>query len=96
MAFGFVIERFSLFLSVLRNESGQATHHVVSVLVGILLILIGAAVALLSGVSYRRFVRQLPAQDLPTGAWVEMGSAVNVLVGIIGIVLAAYLLISGL
>jgi len=34
MAFGFVIERFSLFLSVLRNESGQATHHVVSVLVG--------------------------------------------------------------
>jgi uncharacterized membrane protein YqhA len=60
------------------------------------LILIGAAVALVSSASYRRFVRQLSARDLPPGAWVGMGSSVNLLVGLIGLVLAAYLLFTGL
>ena len=95
MAFGFVIERFSLFLAVLRNEPGRTTHHVFSVLVGVILILLGAAVALASSVSYRRFVRQLPPQDLPAGSWVELGWTVNLIVAVIGIVLACYILLSG-
>jgi putative membrane protein len=95
MAFGFVIERFSLFLTVLRNEPGHATHHVLSILMGVLLILIGAAVALVSSVSYRRFVGQLPPRDLPTGVWVEMGWAVNGIVAMIGLGLAVYLLLTG-
>jgi len=52
MGFGFVIERFSLFLSVLRHEPGSPGHHLFSVLVGVALILIGVAVALASSFGY--------------------------------------------
>jgi len=95
MAFGFVIERFSLFLTVLRNDSGRATHHRLSLFIGILLILIGATVALVSSAAYRRFVRQLPPRDLPPGVWVDLGWAVNLIVAVIGLVLAGYLLMTG-
>ena len=69
MGFGFVIERFSLFLSVLRRQPENSTHHVFSLIVGIVLILVGAAVALASSMAFRRFVRTLPAQDVPPGSW---------------------------
>ena len=91
MGFGFVIERFSLFLTVLRREPQSTAHHVVSLLVGVGLILLGAAVAFLSSVAFRRFVRELPAQDVPPGSWVSLGWTVNLIVAAIGIALAGYL-----
>jgi putative membrane protein len=96
MGFGFVIERFSLFLAVLRRESERSTHHLFSLLVGVGLILLGAGVALYSSMAFRRFVRELPQQDVPSGSWVGLGSIVNVIVAVIGTVLAGYLLITAL
>jgi len=95
MGFGFVIERFSLFLSVLRREPERSVHHVFSLLVGVALILLGAAVALSSSLAFRRFVRGLPPQDVPTGSWVSWGSTVNVVVAVVGTLLAGYLLMTG-
>jgi putative membrane protein len=94
MGFGFVIERFSLFIAVLRRESGRATPHVFSLVVGVLLILLGAAVAVASSVAFRRFVRGLPPRDVPTGSWTVLGPAVNVIVAAIGALLAGYLVLT--
>ncbi len=94
MGFGFVIERFSLFLSVLRQQPESSTHHVFSLVVGIVLILAGAAVALASSMAFRRFVRTLPPQDVPPGSWVALGSTVNLIVAAIGILLAGYLFLT--
>ena len=94
MAFGFVIERFSLFLSVLRQQPEGSIHHVFSLTVGIVLILVGAAVALVSSMAFRRFVRTLPPQDVPPGSWGPLGSAVNMIVAAIGILLAGYLFLT--
>jgi len=94
MGFGFVIERFSLFLSVLRRQPESSTHHVVSLIVGIVLILVGAAVAIVSSMAFRRFVRALPPQDVPPGTWRGLGSTTNLAVAVIGIVLAGYLVLA--
>jgi putative membrane protein len=96
MAFGFVIERFSLLLSALRHESDNPRRHFFSLLVGVALILLGAGVALASSISYRRFVRTLPSQDVSSGYLVGLGALINVVIAIAGIALAVYLLVGAL
>jgi len=96
MAFGFVIERFSLFLSALRHEPENPGRHLFSLLVGVALILLGAGVALASSISYRRFVKTLPSQDVSSGYLIGLGSLINVVVAAAGIALAIYLLVGAL
>ena len=67
-----------------------------SVLVGVLLILVGAGAALASNVTYRRYVKTLPSQARPPGYWTGLGSAINVIIGVVGLVLAGYLLMGAL
>jgi putative membrane protein len=96
MGFGFVIERFSLFLSVLRRESERPGQHLISLLVGVLLILLGAGVSLVTGLAYRRFVRGLSPDSVPQGYWLGFGFVINLVVAALGVFLAAYLLIDTL
>ena len=93
MGFGFVIERFSLLLLVLRRESASGGHHLFSLLVGVTLILLGAGVALASSVAYRRFVKTLPTEDVSSGYLIGLGAVINVIIGAAGIALAVYLLV---
>jgi putative membrane protein len=95
MAFGFVIERFSLFLTLLRLAPESSPHHLFSLVVGVVLILLGAAVEIASTVAFRRFVRELPLQDVPSGSWVWLGSTINLVVAVIGVMLAGFLVLSG-
>ncbi len=93
MGFGFVIERFSLFLSALRHQPEDPGHHVFSLLVGVALILLGAGVALASSISYQRFIKTLPGQELSSGCLRGLGSVINLVVAAAGIALAIYLLL---
>lgn len=94
MGFGFVIERFSLFLSVLRHAPQDSAHHLYSAMVGVLLILLGAAVALISSLNYRRFVNTLPAEGVPAGYPRSFGFVINLAVAGSGVALATYLLLT--
>jgi putative membrane protein len=96
MGFGFVIERFSLFLAALRREAATPKPHTFSLLVGVALILLGAGIALASSIAYRRFVRTLPAPDVASGYLIELGAFINFAIAAVGIVLAGYLLVGGL
>jgi putative membrane protein len=100
MGFGFVIERFSLFLAVLRRQpqaQAQAQgHHLFSLLVGVALILLGATVALASSIGYRRFIRTLPSQDIASGYLIGLGAIINTVIAAMGIGLAVYLLVGSL
>jgi putative membrane protein len=93
MGFGFVIERFSLFLAALRREPEAPGNHLFSLLTGVALILLGSVVALVSSVSYSRFVKTLPSQDVASGFLIGMGALINVLVAAAGVALAVYLLV---
>jgi putative membrane protein len=96
MGFGFVIERFSLFLSALRGAATTPKPHIFSLLVGVVLIVLGAAIALASSIGYRRFLKTLPTQDISSGYLIGLGAVMNVVIAAVGIVLAGYLLVSGL
>ena len=95
MGFGFVIERFSLFLSALRHEPEGPGRHLFSLLVGVALILIGA-IALISSVGYRNFIKTLPSQDVSSGFLINLGPITNVVIAAAGLILAAYLLVGNL
>jgi putative membrane protein len=92
MGFGFVIERFSLFLSALRHEPANPHSHFVSLLVGVVLIVLGASVAFVSSLDYRRFVKTLPPTAVPLGYRVGFAFLINLLVSVAGMSLAGYLL----
>lgn len=96
MGFGFVIERFSLFLSALRGETAAPKPHIFSLLVGVVLIILGAGIALASSIAYRRFLKTLPTQDVSSGYLIGLGAVMNVVIAAVGIILAGYLLVSGL
>ena len=96
MAFGFVIERFSLFLTLLRLQAESSGRHLFSLLVGVVLILAGSAVAIASSLRFAASLTELPRQDVPSGSWAWLGLAINVTVALIGIALASYLVVSGL
>ena len=79
-------------LAILRREPENPDRHLFSLLVGVALILLGAGVALASSVSYRRFVRSSPSQDVAAGYLVGLGSLINLVIAAAGIALALYLL----
>ena len=92
MAFGFVIERFSLFVSVLRGAAGHPGRHYISLLIGVVLILVGAGVAVASSLAYKRFLRTLAERDVSSGFLVSLGATVNLVLAALGVALAGYLL----
>ena len=96
MGLGFVIERFGLFVSALRREGETPKPNVFSLVVGVSLILLGAGIALASSRGYGRFVKTLPSEDVSSGYLIGLGSVINLVIAAVGIVLAAYLLASGL
>ena len=96
MGLGFVIERFSLFVSALRREAETPKPNAFSLAVGVSLILLGAGIALASSTGYGRFVKTLPRQDVSSGYLIGFGSIINLVIAAVGIVLAGYLLVSGL
>jgi putative membrane protein len=96
MGFGFIIERFSLFLSTLRSAAGAPKPSVFSLVVGVSLILLGAGIALVSSLGYGRFVKTLPAQDVSSGYLISLGAIINLVIALVGVLLAGYLLVNGL
>jgi len=96
MGFGFLIERFSLFLSTLRPAAGAPKPSVFSLVVGVSLILLGAGIALASSNAYGRFVKTLPAEDVSSGYLISLASIINLVIAAVGILLAGYLLLTGL
>ena len=67
MAFGFVIERFGLFVYMFMPKEGQVLQRDISFWAGVAFILFGAIVALLAAVQYRRVLRTLKPVEIPGG-----------------------------
>lgn len=92
MAFGFVIERFGLFARLLL-EPGEAPplSGSASLWIGIVFILIGAAVSLIAVVEFRSVLASLRPIEIPAGYRVNLGVYTNVSVAALGIALTLYL-----
>lgn len=94
MALGFVVERFGLFVSLVAQQAGhpaQPLHATGSSVIGTLLVVSGVAVIVFASVQHARFVRTLPADDLPSSYSVGWALAFSLAFAALGGALAIYL-----
>lgn len=91
MAFGFVVERFSLFLNVAGREEIEPMQRNISFFIGISLILLGAFVAIYSIWQHKKILATIRPVEIPNGYSLGAGMVVNAIVGILGIALSVYL-----
>jgi len=93
MAFGFVIERFGLFLRILGGSSNPGHPlHKLSVLIGLVFIVFGGVLAVLSTIQHRRVLRTLRPVEIPEGYWLNLSVAMNLALMLLSVVLTGYLL----
>ena len=97
MALGFVVERFGIFVSLVAQQVGQVTrpiHTTASSVIGTLLVAAGAAVIVFATLQHARFVRTLPARDLPPGYKIGWALGFSIAFSALGAALAVYLALS--
>jgi len=98
MALGFVVARFGLFLALLGvQQTGLAhtgTGHSLASVIGMLLMLLSAAVLLLALANHRHFIQHLPADDVPAQPARWLPVALSLLMVICALLLAAYVALS--
>lgn len=92
MVFGFVIERFGLFLEVMRREQIEIMDRFSSFILGEAFVLLGAYISLYSIWQYRRVLHSLNPAEVPEGYGLYVGVLVNGIVGALGLTLSLYLI----
>jgi putative membrane protein len=90
MAFGFVIERFGLFVQLLIPDTPPQISQV-SMWVGIAFIALGAAVSVISVTDYRKVLATLKPVEIPAGYRVNLGVYTNLAVAALGATLVVYI-----
>ena len=95
MAFGFVIERFDLFLQALAPQMaqkqiavpGQAFANVA----GLAFILLGVAMIAISGFRFIRTTKEIDAEELVASPGERFDLALAALIGLLGVALFLYM-----
>ncbi|MBI3902259.1 MAG: DUF202 domain-containing protein [Nitrosomonadales bacterium] len=90
MAFGFVIERFGLFVSILMPQHSHPLQRGISFWTGLAFVLLGAAVAAYSTTQFKKVLKTLKPIEIPDGYRVSPGIITNLAVAALGLVLTAY------
>jgi putative membrane protein len=90
MGFGFVVERFGLFLQMVTHQFESAAQRSFSLSVGVLLLVLGAAVALISARQFRTVARNLDPAVVPPGYWTQVGVVLNVVIAVIALSFALH------
>jgi putative membrane protein len=96
LAFGFMVERFGLFLLLFRVQNGPLQGSLTlergfSYWAGIGFMLLGSVAAALSVMQYRKVLRTLKPVEIPAGYRVNLGAWINLAVAALGILLTLYL-----
>lgn len=94
MGFGFVIARFGLYLHELAVTQGTSSPRqgIVSESIGVVLILAGVTINVLSALQHFGFITRYNRGDLPRAAPLSMGVILSALLALLGLGLAGYLL----
>lgn len=91
MAFGFVIERFGLFVHMLLPHTGETIQRGFSFWIGLSFILLGSVSATAAIFQFRRVLRTLKPVEVPHGYRMNNGIYTNLVVAALGTVLTIYL-----
>ena len=91
MAFGFVVERFGLFLQLVGREEIKVFQRHISFFVGVSFIILAAFLAIYSIWQHKRVLKTLQPVEIPTGYNLYVGIIVNGIIGVLAILLSFYL-----
>jgi putative membrane protein len=95
MAFGFLIERFDLFLRFAARDipnAVQPPHTGLANLIGILFVLIGLAMVIISTMRFFRTKREIDSPEADASPRGRLNLALSVLVALLGFALLLYLI----
>jgi putative membrane protein len=90
MAFGFVIERFGLFVSILLPQHNMPMQRGISFWTGLVFVLLGVFVAIFSTLQYKKVLSTLKPIEIPEGYRSDPGVITNLVVAALGVVLIIY------
>ncbi len=90
MAFGFVIERFGLFIAILLPQHAHPMQRGVSFWTGLAFVMLGAWAAAYSTVQFRKVLKTLKPIEIPEGYRVSPGIFTNLAVASLGVALVVY------
>jgi putative membrane protein len=91
MGFGFVVERFGLFLQMYSHGQLNGSQRWFSLALGISLLVLGAVVAVVSARHFSNIARSLQA---PPGHQLRHAVVLNLIIAAIALVLAVHFLTS--
>jgi putative membrane protein len=90
MGFGFVVERFGLFLRMMGNQPSAALQRSLSLWIGVSLLVLGAGAAVVSARHFRTVVSGLGQQEIPRGYWINAGVWLNLILALFALALAVH------
>lgn len=91
LAFGFVVERFGLFLLLIEMQRAMPTERGFSYWVGITFMLLGSITAVISVLQYRKVLKTLKPVEIPEGYATNFGVFINLALATLGIIMTYYL-----
>ncbi len=96
MAFGFLVQKFDLFLRIAAKSLGAASDaagsQIVGTTAGLLLIVLGGAMMVFAAIRFRKTALAIEAQDLRPGPGVRLELTLVVLLLVLGSILFVYLI----
>ena len=95
MAFGFVIERFGLFVHMLSLQQGESLQRGFSFWIGLAFIVLGALTSAAAISQFRKLLRGLKPVEIPEGYRINLGVLANLAVAALGASLTVYLFVHG-
>jgi putative membrane protein len=93
MVFGFVVERFGLLAKMLLPRGTEIIERSISFWIGLIFILFGVSLSAVSTIQYLRVLRTLKREEIPEGYWRHLGVVTNFMLGVLGLLVALYLII---
>jgi putative membrane protein len=84
----------ALFLQTVLHESTGGSQRTFSLGLGVVLLILGAIVALISARQFRQVTKALAPAVVPPGYWTNVGVALNLTIALIALLLAAHFLLS--
>jgi len=91
MVFGFVIERFGIFLQIVKKEEIEVFQRNFSFFIGESFVLLAVCMSIYSIWQHKRVLRTLQPEEIPEGYNLFAGIIVNAIIGALGLILSVYL-----
>ena len=95
MAFGFLVQKFDLFLRIaeqsLATHSPEAGGQIVGTTAGLLLIVLGGVMVAFAAIRFRKTTLAIDASDVRSGPGARLDLTLVVLLLLLGTILFAYL-----